>query len=75
MIGSKLKAMGINDEQLDQLLETITKNPEILEGFKKIEKQVELLKKQGSSEQAAMMTVMRTHGASLQKLFGGLSMK
>ncbi len=74
MIGSKLKAMGINDEQLDQLLETITKNPEILEGFKKIEKQVDIMKKQGIGEQAAMMTIMRTQGATLQKLFGSLGM-
>ena len=74
MIGSKLKAMGISDEQLDQLVDTITKNPAILEAFKKIEKQVETLKKQGIGEQAAMMTVMRTHGSELQKLFGGLGM-
>ena len=38
MLGSKLKAMGISDEQLDQLVDTITKNPAILEAFKKIEK-------------------------------------
>jgi len=69
MIGGKLKAAGMNDEQIDQLIELIGKNPEF---FKKIQAQVEAKKKQGISEQAAMMTVMRENQAELQKVLGGL---
>lgn len=68
LIGSKLKAAGMNDEQIDQLLEVIQKNPEF---FKKIQDQIEAKKKQGIGEQAAMMTVMRENQAELQKILSG----
>lgn len=69
LIGSKLKAAGMNDAQVDQLLEVVATNPEF---FKKIQDQVETKKKQGISEQAAMMTVMRENQAELQKVLAGL---
>lgn len=68
MLGSKLKAAGMNDAQVDQLLEVIGKNPEF---FKKIQNQIEAKKKQGIPEQAAMMTVMRENQAELQKILMG----
>lgn len=69
LIGSKLKAAGMNDAQVEQLLDVVASNPEF---FKKIQDQVEAKKKQGISEQAAMMTVMRENQAELQKVLAGL---
>jgi len=69
MIGSKLKAAGMNDEQIEQLLEVVATNPEF---FKKIQNQVEAKKKQGIPEQAAMMTVMREHQGELQRILSGV---
>jgi hypothetical protein len=68
LVGSKLKAAGMSDEQVDQLLEVVAKNPEF---FKKIQDQIEAKKKQGIGEQAAMMTVMRENQAELQKILAG----
>ena len=69
MIGSKLKASGMSDEQIDQLVEVISKNPDF---FKKIQKEIEVKKKQGIGEQAAMMTVMREHQGELQQILSGV---
>ena len=60
--------MGVTDDQIDMILEVVQKNPEF---FKKIQNEVEAKKKQGISEQAAMMTVMREHQAELQKIMTG----
>lgn len=68
MLGSKLKAAGVSDDQMDMILELVEKNPDF---FKKIQTQVEMKKKQGVSEQAAMMTVMREHQAEFQKIMMG----
>ena len=68
LIGGKLKAAGMNDAQVDQLIELVGKNPEF---FKKIQDQVEAKKKQGISEQAAMMTVMRENQAEMQQILAG----
>lgn len=65
LLGSKLKAAGVSDDQMDMILELVEKNPDF---FKKIQNEVEAKKKQGVSEQAAMMTVMREHQAELQKI-------
>jgi hypothetical protein len=65
MLGSKLKAAGVSDDQMDMIIELIEKNPDF---FKKIQKEVEAKTKQGVSEQAAMMTVMREHQAEFQKI-------
>ncbi len=65
LLGSKLKDAGVSDDQLDMILEMVEKNPDF---FKKIQNEVEAKKKQGISEQAAMMTVMREHQAELQKI-------
>lgn len=70
LIGSKLKAAGLSDEQVDQLLEVVQKHPDF---FKKIQDQIEAKKKQGISEQAAAMTVMRENQADLQKILGGMA--
>jgi len=72
LIGSKLKAAGMNDEQVDQLLDVVAKNPEF---FKKIQDQIESKKKQGIPEQAAMMTVMRENQSELQKILGSSGIK
>ncbi len=58
----------MNDEQIEQLLEVVSKNPEF---FKKIQDQIETKKKQGIPEQAAMMTVMRENQGELQKILAG----
>ncbi len=68
LLGSKLKAAGVSDDQMDMILELVEKNPDF---FKKIQNEVEMKKKQGISEQAAMMTVMREHQAELQKIMMG----
>jgi hypothetical protein len=68
LLGSKLKAAGMSEEQIDQLIAVIEKNPDF---FKKIQAQVEAKKKQGIPEQAAMMTVMREHQGELQKILAG----
>jgi deferrochelatase/peroxidase EfeB len=65
LLGSKLKAAGVSDEQMDMILALVEKNPEF---FQKIQKEVEAKKKQGISEQAAMMTIMREHQAEFQKI-------
>lgn len=65
LIGSKLKAAGVSDDQIDMILEVVQKHPDF---FKKIQNEVESKKKQGISEQAAMMTVMRERQAELQKI-------
>lgn len=64
-MGSKLKAAGVSDDQMDMILELVEKHPDF---FKKIQNEVEMKKKQGVSEQAAMMTVMREHQSELQKI-------
>ena len=68
LVGSKLKAAGMSDAQVEQLLEVVAKHPEF---FKKIQDQVEAKKKQGIPEQAAMMTVMRENQGELQKILTG----
>ena len=68
LLGSKLKAAGVSDEQMDMILELVEKNPAF---FQKIQNEVEAKKKQGVGEQAAMMTVMREHQAELQKILAG----
>lgn len=70
LIGSKLKAAGMSDAQVEQLLEVVANNPDF---FKKIQDQVEAKKKQGIPEQAAMMTVMRENQAELQKILTGIN--
>jgi len=68
LLGSKLKAAGVSDDQMDMILELVEKNPVF---FQKIQNEVEAKKKQGVGEQAAMMTVMREHQAELQKILAG----
>ncbi len=65
LLGSKLKAAGISDDQVDMILEKIQKHPDF---FKKLQAEVEAKKKQGISEQAAIMTIMREYQGELQKI-------
>ena len=69
-MGNKLKAAGMSDAQQEQLLDVIVANPDF---FKKIQHEIDLKKKQGIPEQAAMMTVMREHQGELQKIVGGMA--
>lgn len=69
LLGSKLKDAGMTDDQIDQLLEVIEKNPDF---FKRIQDEIEAKKKSGIGEQVAMMTVMREHQGELQSLLSGL---
>jgi cell fate (sporulation/competence/biofilm development) regulator YlbF (YheA/YmcA/DUF963 family) len=68
LLGSKLKSAGMNDAQVEQLLEVVAIIPDF---FKKIQDQIETKKKQGIPEQAAMMTVMRENQGELQKIMAG----
>lgn len=70
LVGSKLKAAGMSDAQVEQLLDVIAAHPDF---FKKLENQIAAKKKQGIPEQAAMMTVMRENQAELQKIMAGLA--
>jgi len=69
-MGSKLKAAGMSEAQQEQLLDLIVANPDF---FKKIQNEIEVKKKQGIPEQAAMMTVLREHQGELQKILGGMA--
>lgn len=68
----KSRMPGVPDEQVDAILAVVEKNPEL---FKKIQKEIEAKKKQGISEQAAAMTVMRQYQHELAALMQGLQKK
>lgn len=60
---------GVPEEQVNAILAVVEKNPDL---FKKIQKEIEAKKKQGISEEAAAMTVMRQHQHELAALMQGL---
>ncbi|MBI2120184.1 MAG: hypothetical protein HYT94_01005 [Parcubacteria group bacterium] len=62
MIESKLK--GIPEEQREQIVKVITENPEL---FEKIGKEIQQKTKEGKSETAAAMEVMRKYQGDIQK--------
>jgi len=61
------KKMGgdVSDEKVDQIMDIVQANPEL---FNKIGEEIKAKVKQGRSETAATMEVMRAHQAELQKL-------
>lgn len=63
MLKSKMK--GLPEAQQEKILGALEKNPDF---FKKIAEEIEKRKKQGQSEMAAAMAVMRENQAELQKL-------
>lgn len=63
MLKSKMK--GLPEAQQEKILSALEKNPDF---FKKIAEEIDKRKKQGQSEMAAAMAVMRENQAELQKL-------
>lgn len=61
----KAKMKDVPEAQREMLTGLMEKNPEF---FEKIGKEVKAKMKQGQSEMAATMVVMRAHQAELQKL-------
>jgi hypothetical protein len=61
----KAKMKDVPEAERERLLSVMEKNPDF---FNKIGEEVKQLTKQGQSEMAATMIVMRKHQAELQKL-------
>ncbi|MEK7148054.1 MAG: hypothetical protein AAB758_02040 [Patescibacteria group bacterium] len=61
----KYKMKDVPEAQRDMLIGVMDKHPEF---FQKIGEEVKKLTKQGQSEMAATMIVMRKHQAELQKI-------
>lgn len=68
LLANQLKKSGLPKEQQDMITEAVLKNPEF---FEKIANEAKALEKQGKSQQAAMMEVMRKHQGELQKIMMG----
>ncbi|MCU0660657.1 MAG: hypothetical protein MUD00_03560 [Candidatus Pacebacteria bacterium] len=60
-----LKAKGVPEAQIDMFVTLMEKNPEL---FKKIAAEIKQKTKEGKSEMAASMEVMRLYQGELQKL-------
>jgi len=65
LVRHQLKKTGLPDDQVEMFVQLVLKHPEF---FKQIDAEVKAKKKQGMNEQAAMMQVMRSHQAELQKM-------
>ena len=63
LIESKLK--DVPEEQREQIIKLITENPEL---FEKIGKEIQQKTKEGKSEMAASMEVMRKYQSEIQKV-------
>ncbi len=63
----KMKMKDVPEAERDMMLTLVEKNPEF---FKKIGDEVKRRMKNGESEMAATMVVMRENQAELQKLMG-----
>lgn len=68
MLAGQLKKSGLPEAQQEMIMNAVLKNPEF---FEKIAKEAKVLEKQGRSQQAAMMEVMRKHQGELQKIMLG----
>ncbi len=64
----KHKLKNVPKEQQEMLMGAMDRNPDF---FKKIGDEVKRRVKQGESETAATMAVMRQHQAELQKIMSG----
>ncbi len=63
LIQSKLK--DVPKEQQEQIIKLVTENPEL---FEKIGKEIQQKTKEGKSEMAASMEVMRKYQSEIQKV-------
>jgi hypothetical protein len=63
LIESKLK--DVPDEQREQIVKLVSENPEL---FEKIGKEIQRKTKEGKSEMAASMEVMRNYQSEIQKV-------
>ncbi len=61
----KAKMKGVPEEQQEMIIKLVEKNPEL---FEKIGKEVKQKTKEGKSEMAATMEVMRKYQGEIQKL-------
>ena len=61
----KRKMGDVPDEKVEEIMDIVQANPEL---FDKIGKEIKAKIKQGRSETAATMEVMRLHQGELQKL-------
>ena len=66
LVKKMLKSQGVSDEQINQLLVIINKNPEL---FKQIAEEAQTKIKSGMEQKQAMMSVMQAHEAELKTLF------
>ncbi len=55
----------VSDEQIDQVIALVKKNPEL---FQNIAKEIEAKVKAGTDQQTAVMEVMQAHQAEIAKL-------
>ena len=65
LIESKLK--DVPEAQREQIIKLVTENPEL---FEKIGKQIQQKTKEGKTEMAASMEVMRKYQSEIQKVMG-----
>ena len=65
LIKKMLKRQGLSDEQINQLLEIVNKNPEL---FKRIAEETQSRIKNGEGQTEASMAVMKKYEAELRKL-------
>lgn len=61
----KAKAPGVTDEQIDQIVTLVKKNPAL---FQTIAKEIETKTKAGMAQEQAMMQVMQAHKDELKGL-------
>ncbi len=61
----KAKMKGVPEEQQEMIIKLVEKNPEL---FEKIGKEVKQKTKEGKSEMAATMEVMRKYQGEIQRL-------
>ena len=61
----KSKMPGVSDEQIDQVITLVQKNPAL---FQKIAEEAQAKMKIGMGQEQAMMAVMQTHQAELKQL-------
>lgn len=64
----KHQLANVPEEQREVLMQTIEAHPEF---FEKIAKEIEQKKKEGKSEMAAALEVMRVHQNELRKIMSG----
>lgn len=66
LVRKMLKSQGVSDEQINQLMVIINKNPAL---FKQIADEAQAKIKGGMDQKQAMMAVMQAHETELKTLF------